>query len=239
MKILITGASSGIGQATAYKFAQAKKDLILTYFKNKPGAKKTQQECLKLGAQSAEIFELDLSQEKNILDFTKKIIKQYKSIDILINNAGYKLHIDLENTSFQEIDKQINSNLIGAIKLTKLLLKNIKYSIINIGSTLGFIGKKNAVIYCVAKFGIRGFTKALAKENTNLKINAVNPCLTNTAMGNANGIEPMEVAQIIYNTAVGKYKIKSGLEINVRDYRFGWFVAKIIIFFKKIKNIFL
>jgi len=238
MKILITGASSGIGQATAYKFAQAKKDLILTYFKNKPGAKKTQQECLKLGAQSAEIFELDLSQEKNILDFTKKIIKQYKSIDILINNAGFLATGKITDMNFSEIEQIMAVNLIGLIKLTSKLLPFIKNTIINIGSGLAYESKREFSVYCASKHGVRGFTKSLAKEYPHLKIYLVNPGLVITQMSGFKGVSADKVAEIIFKAAKGQYKAKSGAHINFNDYRYGQKFVNLFIFLKKIKKIF-
>jgi len=238
MKILITGASSGIGQATAYKFAQAKEDLILTYFKNKPGAKKTQQECLKLGAQSAEIFELDLSQEKNILDFTKKIIKQYKSIDILINNAGFLATGKITDMNFSEIEQIMAVNLIGLIKLTSKLLPFIKNTIINIGSGLPYESKREFSVYCASKHGVRGFTKSLAKEYPHLKIYLVNPGLVITQMSGFKGVSADKVAEIIFKAAKGQYKAKSGAHINFNDYRYGQKFVNLFIFLKKIKKIF-
>lgn len=235
--VLITGSSSGIGKETAFLFAKDGYNVILTYYDIQEDGIKAKQECGRLGSPKVLLFQLDLNNNESIRYIYGEIKREFDNIDILINNAGYKLHVGLEDTSFEEIDKQMSSNLIGAIKLTKLLLPSIKQSIVNIGSTLGFVGKKNAIVYCAAKFGVRGFSKALAKENFSLRINTVNPSLTNTAMGNLHGMSVNKVAGIVFNTAVGNYKVKSGLDINTRDYRFGEFVAKIIIFLKRIKRI--
>jgi short-subunit dehydrogenase len=218
MKILITGASSGIGQATAYKFATAGADLILTYSKNKFGAEKTQEKCQELGAKSVKIFELDLSNEQSILDFVEKIINKYKNIDILINNAGFLSTGKIETMKFADIDQSVTVNLTGLIKLTTKLLPVIKNTIINIGSGLAYQSKKEFSIYCASKHGVRGFTKSIAKEYPDLKIYLVNPGLVATQMTNFAGTKPEIMAQIIFNLINGKYKVKSGADVNMSDY---------------------
>lgn len=237
MTILITGASSGIGQATAYKFATAGADLILTYFKNKSGAEKTKNKCLELGAKSVEIFKLDLSDNNDILDFTEKIIKQYKNIDILINNAGISTMGKITEVDFEIIQKQIDTNLTGVIKLTSKLLSNINQSIINIGSNLGLQGHSNMSTYSASKFGLRGFTQSIAQEFKKLKIYTVNPGLTSVARTDFKGLAVGKVAQIIFNSATGKYKAKSSSDININDYKYGQTFAKILPALRKLKNL--
>jgi len=235
--ILITGASSGIGQATAYKFAQNKANLILTYNKNVSEAEKTQKKCLTLGSSSVKILKLDLSDNQSILDFTEKIINQYKNIDILINNAGFLAIGKIEKMSFQDIEKSIKINLIGLIKITTKLLPIVKETIINIGSGLSYQSKRNFSIYCASKHGVRGFTKSIAKENPNLKIYLINPGMVATKMTDFKGESVKTIAQIILNTATNKYKIKSGQDINMRDYRFGKFWKPFLITARIIKKI--
>lgn len=234
--VLITGASSGIGKATAKLFAQNGYNLILTYRQNQNGGEEVLRECQCLGAKNSVLFKLDLIDNQSIENFSKKVIEKFNKIDILINNAGKLINNSLIGQNFSEIELQLKSNLEGMIKLTKNFLPYIKESIVNIGSMVGFVGKKNLTVYCATKFGVRGFTKSLAKEYPDLRIYTVNPGLTATKMGSNEGLAPERVAQIIYNAATGQYWAKSGSDINVRDYLYGEFWKGFFAFKRTIKN---
>ncbi len=90
--------------------------------------------------------------------------------------------------------------------------------IINIASGAGQTGYADLTTYCATKFGVRGFTQALAKEVSNIRIYAVCPDMTATRMSNFEGRPPEDVARIIFNTAKGKYKVPHGGDINIWDH---------------------
>lgn len=234
--VFITGASSGIGRQVAYKFAKDKASLIITYNQNKEGAEKTAEECQKLGAGEILILPLNLTSDRSIKEAVSQITNKYASIDILINNAGYGPYKPLIEHTFEEITATLKINLEGLIKLTKLTLPNIQEAIINIGSRLGLCGKAKLVVYSATKFGVRGVTKSLTQELKNIKVYTVNPGLTDTKMGSPEGMDPKIVAEIIYNAATGKYKAKSGSDINVRDYQYGEFLGQIVKLLREIKG---
>lgn len=235
--VLITGASSGIGQATAFRFAQAGYQIVITYNKNKTGAEQTQKKCLQLGAQNVSIFHLDLLDDSSIKNTFQNIIDKYKKIDILINNAGEVVCQELKDMGFEVIEQQIRTNLEGVIKITKICLPYIQESIANIGSNLGLFGGANLTIYSASKFGLRGFTKSLAREIPQLKIYTVNPGLTAIARTNFKGLAVHKVAEIIFKAATGQYRAKSGSDINIKDYQFGENLKNIIIFLRYLKRI--
>lgn len=219
--VLITGASSGIGQQVAYQFAQDGDNLALTYQSNEAGIKTTAEQCLKLGAGEILTLYLDLDDDQSIIDSFNLVREKLGQIDILINNAGFLVHDNLASQNFAEIRKQININLAGLIKITSLFLPHIKESIVNIGSALGLKGKGRLAVYCAAKFGVRGFSKSLADEMPALRVYTINPSLTATKMGSPSGMPPQKVAEIIYRAAQGLYRAKSGSDINVIDYQYG------------------
>ena len=231
--VLITGASSGIGRETAYYFAKNKYNIIISYFDDLEQGQKTKNKCKELGAANVELIQLDLTSQQSIESLVNKISK----IDILINNAGYLAHADLKDLEIADIERQFQTNLIGVVKLTKLLLPNITESIINIGSNLGWIPKGRMSVYVSSKFGLRGFTKSLAKELKSRKVYLVNPPATATNMGPASGVDPRKVAEMIFNVALGKYGTKTGTEINYIDYQYGAKLGKAISILRKIKNI--
>lgn len=215
--VLITGASKGIGEQTAYKFAEAGFNLILSYNKDEKNAKRITEKCKSLGSSNIMVFQLDLTSEKSIKSTFKKVSEKYKNIDILINNAGVVIWKPLKKQTFKEIDSQININILGLIKLTKLFLPIIKSSIINISSTAGKTGYEELVPYCASKFGVRGFTQALSKE-TSLLILSINPGMTSTQMTNFQGVSPEKVADIIFRASLNKYNKPSGSDIDVPEY---------------------
>ena len=90
--------------------------------------------------------------------------------------------------------------------------------IINIASGAGQTGFADLVPYCATKFGVRGFTQALALEISRPMIFAVNPDMTKTRLSGFQGRPPEQVAQVVLNTAKGKYRKTSGSDINVWDF---------------------
>src|SRR3989344_3330487 len=194
--VFITGCSSGIGEQTAYQFARRGWKLAVSYHSNQDQGERVVRECLRLGAADVLLVKLELVSDSSIDDAVRLVARKYGKIDTLINNAGTIRHNLLADKSFQEISEELAVNLDGPIKLTKTCLPYIKEGIINVGSTLGLTGKKTLSVYSASKFGLRGFTKALAKELPDLRIFMINPSLTATKMGNTRGIAPEKVAEI-------------------------------------------
>ena len=231
--IIITGANSGIGEQTGYLMAKDGANLILTYYENEQEGQAVKAKCLELGAKKVELHHLDLTNHQSIENFSHKI----NQTDILINNAANIVISNFADTSIEDIEKQIQTNLLGTIKLTKLLLPNIKETIINIGSILGLFAQRKFTTYCVTKFGLRAFTKAIAKELSDRKVYLVAPPGTKTKMGPQDGVDPKKVAELIHNTASGKYNLKTGSEVYYIDYKYGAVFAKIVHLLRKLKNI--
>lgn len=219
--VLITGGNTGIGLEIVKKFAKNGAIVLFTYFEDREAAGKLVAECRNLGASDAICFFLDLKNDENIKNLVAEIKQKYNQFDILINNAALKFSALLTEQTTETITDQLRTDLEGLIKITKEFLPMIKYSIVNVGSALALEGaKKNLTVYCAAKYGVRGFTKSLARECPDLKIYVVNPSLTATRMGHFQGMPPTKTAEIIFKAANGEYSAKSGSDINVRDYRF-------------------
>lgn len=102
--------------------------------------------------------------------------------------------------------------------MTRTCLPHVKDMIINIASGAGQTGFAELAPYCATKFGVRGFTQALAQEISRPKIYAVNPDMTKTRLSGFQGRPAEQVAQIVLNTAKDKYRKSSGSDINVWDY---------------------
>jgi len=181
---LITGASSGIGAATAQLFALKNYDLLLLG-RNLERLKATQVKCLNLNSQiKVEILSLDL---KNYVSSTVlEKIKFLSPVEILVNNAGLYINQSFEKTSDQIWEEQFQVNLMGAIKLTRdlwpLFKKNNKGSILNVSSTLGLKPAQNTSAYSAIKAAMINWTLTLAQEGGqyNIRANCVCPGIVDT-----------------------------------------------------------
>jgi len=215
--VLITGASRGIGQETAYKFAKEGCRLALTYNRGKKEAAETSEECLSLGAKDALAIQLDVSDYESIQAAVKQTIAKFGKISILVNNAGTSVWKPLIEQTNEEIEAQIGTNLEGLIKMTRECLPHIQDAIINIASITGKQAYANLTTYSATKFGVRGFTRALGQEYPDLRIYAVNPDGIATRMTGFRGRPPEQVAEVIVDAAKGKYDVPNGGDIDVWD----------------------
>lgn len=216
--ICITGANTGIGKETAFQFARAGGKIAIAYVRDVDAAQTVAERCTVLGAKDVLIVPLDITSDEQIREAVKIIINRFGKIDMLINNAGVVVWKFLAEQSGAEIESQLRVNLEGLIKMTKECLPYVTETIINIASTAGLRAHENATVYCASKFGVRGFTQALAHELPDKKVFAVNPGPTATEMTNYEGVAPEQVAEIIFKTAKGEYAKESGSDINVSDY---------------------
>lgn len=213
--VLITGSSIGIGAETAKKFASEGCRLVVTFNKSKTKAQEVEKEFKNLGAMDVLLIQLDLTDDQSIRNVISTVINKFGNIDVLINNAGILIWEDFKDYAFEDIELELRTNLEGLIKITNLALPYIKDTIINIGSANAFRPSSKTSVYSASKFGIRGFSQVLAKEEPNLRIYVVNPTATATQMTDFGGQDPKEVAEVILKAAKGDYNIPSGSDINV------------------------
>jgi len=218
---LITGSSRGIGREIALLFARRGAKVVVTYNNSKAEAQKVADECSE--KTDCILVKLDVRNEKSIQDAVDATIKEFKKIDILVNNAGVLSMKSFHSQSFKEIDEQIQTNLVGAMKMTSVVLPHLEETkdafIINVASMAGKQAFDELVPYYASKFGLRGFTQALAHELPDfIKVYSVNPGLTATEMTNFKGIEPRLVADVIAQVVEGKINKDSGEDVDVEDY---------------------
>ena len=177
--ILITGASRGIGAAIAKRFAKEGYSLVIT-------CSKSEQSLHSLKQELEETYHIPiLTSVGNIGDYTyvttlfQQIYETFGGIDIVINNAGIA-HIGLlTDTSVEEWNTILSTNLSSAFYTSKLaiphMLSKQAGKIINISSVWGTVGASCEVAYSASKGGLNSFTKALAKElaPSNIQVNAI------------------------------------------------------------------
>ena len=179
-KILITGASRGIGKDIALKSKEKGYKVL--------GTSTTKEGVELINENGIQGLQLNLSKQESIQSFIKILIQEHANIDVLVNNAGItKDNIVLRMTEDEWMDV-LNVNLNAAFKISKIVLKFMLKKrwgrIINITSTSAATGIKGLTNYAAAKAGVEAFSKSLAKEvgSRGITVNAIAPGYIQTDM---------------------------------------------------------
>jgi 3-oxoacyl-[acyl-carrier protein] reductase len=179
-KIVITGASSGIGLSVALYFLNSGAKVILAG----RDIKTLQKLCEKLGFSNAIIMLLDLNSDISIYDFKTSVVERFKTIDILINCAGIKLDGDLEKTYPHDFDYTIDVNLRSLFYLINNLsgFMNKNSSIINMSCLYGTNPMVGMISHNVSKAGVEALTRYAAAEfaEYGIRVNAITACPVDT-----------------------------------------------------------
>jgi short-subunit dehydrogenase len=226
--VVITGASIGIGKATAILFAQKGWNVVASM-------RSPEKEQDLRQYPNIELAKLDITDEANIHAFTEGVIKTYGKIDVLINNAGLGVFGVFEGATMEQIFNQFNTNVFGTMRMIKSFLPHFRQQkqgvIVNISSGVGKIGVPYQSLYNATKFSLEGFTEALQYELEplgihvklvlpgNIKTNFFNALITTDvsqlpdyqrnqelALGslvemNQKGTTPQDVAEVIFKSA--------------------------------------
>ena len=209
--VLISGSSKGIGQSMAEAFAKNGAKVIVTYHHDQESADETAKKCEELGSPETFVVKLDIKDSESIKKCFMEVELKFGHIDYLVNNAGVIDWEKFENETFPEIEDQLRANLEGTIKMTSVFFPQIKEGIINIASRAGHVAYPGRAVYCASKFGVVGFTKALAQEYPDLKIFTVSPGAVKTEMWDfEEGIDPEVIADYIIKAIHGEVSLKDG-----------------------------
>ncbi|WP_315319301.1 SDR family NAD(P)-dependent oxidoreductase [Prevotella aurantiaca] len=187
--VMVTGATSGIGEACAKKFAQGGYDVIIT------GRRKEKLDTLKkeLENMGAEVLamQFDVREReaaKKAIDFLKG---KWATIDVLINNAGLALGLDKEyEGDFEDWDIMIDTNIKGLLNMTRFvvpaMVKRNEGHVINIGSVAGDAAYANGNVYCATKAAVKTITDGLRIDvaESNVRVTNIKPGLVQTNFSN-------------------------------------------------------
>ena len=184
---LITGASSGIGQAIAIRLATEGCNIAINYRKSSEDAEETEEIAMqKACGQVSEcgvkslLVQGDVSQESDIIDMVNTVVEQFGSLDILINNAGIQKECPSHEISTQDFDLVLSTNLRGAFLCARETIKHFLSQnrpgiIINVSSVHEKIPRPLYLSYSMSKGGMENLTKTLALEyaGQGIRVNAL------------------------------------------------------------------
>lgn len=183
--VIVTGAGGGIGRAIAHAFYKLEATVCITDLSLK-AAKETQKI---IGIERSQVYELDVTDKKNIDSVFEKILETNKSYDVLASNAGVSTMNYVENLTEDEWDFNMNVNAKGIFLTNQAAIKYFKKSktkgkIVNTASLAAKVGAPLLAHYSASKFAVVGFTQALAREvaKDGIRVNAVCPGLVKTSM---------------------------------------------------------
>ena len=182
--VLITGASSGMGRATALFLSQ---NGFLVY-----GASRHPQKLQELQSNNFIPIKLDVTDSQSILNVVSTIKTAHKRIDILINNAGYGLVATVEDVTEEEMFAQFNVNVFGVLRVTQAVIPLMREKneglIINISSFLGKIGLPLLTLYNSSKYAVEGITDSLRYElkDFNIRVHSIMPGFFDTNFAKEN-----------------------------------------------------
>ncbi len=182
---VITGAAKGIGRSAALRFAEEGMNIVLNYRSSVPDELIAEIESKGVKCFA---FKADVSDFKQAEELISAAAAEFKTVDVLVNNAGITRDTLLMRMSEEDFDAVLNTNLKGSFNTvrhaSKIMLKQRSGSIINMSSVVGVTGNIGQANYAASKAGVIGFTKTIAKElaSRGVTCNAIAPGFIQTDM---------------------------------------------------------
>ena len=186
--VVITGASSGIGEQSAEEFAKLHANVILVS-RNEVQLQKIAARLSKYQIKTF-VYACDVSDKDQVDKMGKIIIEKFGTVDVLVNNAGFGIHNTVNETKIEEIESQMMTNFFGTMYCTKAFLPKMLEQrsghIVNVASVAGSIGIPGMASYCASKFAMLGFSESLYHElkGTGVGITVVSPIMVRTNFSN-------------------------------------------------------
>ncbi|MEU4676262.1 SDR family oxidoreductase [Micromonospora sp. NPDC023737] len=194
--VLITGASSGIGEATARRLAADGHHVVL-------GARRVHRLAalvaeLQTAGGSAEYRELDVTSIDSVRGFVEAAQTRHGRVDVLVNNAGVMplstidtLRVDEWN---QMIDVNLRGTLYGIAAVLPLMQARREGHIVNIASTAAYRVDRTAAVYCATKYAVRALSEGLRQENQDVRVTVVSPGYTQSELTDHGGDPQVQAA---------------------------------------------
>jgi short-subunit dehydrogenase len=182
--VVITGASSGIGEQSAEEFAKLHANVILV----SRNEEKLQKIATKLSKYKTRVFvyACDISKKDQVDTMGQIVIEKFGKVDVLVNNAGIGIYNTVNETKIEEMESQMMTNFFGTMYCTKTFLPKMLEQrsghIVNVASVAGSMGIPGMASYCASKFAMLGFSESLFHElkGTGVGITIVSPIMVRT-----------------------------------------------------------
>jgi len=229
---IITGASSGIGYATALALSKAGAKVAI-------GARRTdrlEELAKKISADGGEVFyqKLDVTQRSECENFSKAVLDKWGSIDILVNNAGLMPLSLFKSLKVDEWDRMIDVNIKGVLYCTGSVILHMKEKksghIVNLSSVAGRTVFPTGTVYCATKFAIAAFSEGLRQEfsaRSNIRVTSIEPGVVSTELtdtitdeslkGFVENAKKMEALQAKDIANAILYAVESPSHVNVNE----------------------
>jgi butyryl-CoA dehydrogenase len=199
--IVITGAGSGMGRSMAIQLAQAGATVLLSDIN---GSSLSETKALiEAAGGKVKTYIVDVGVKEQVYAFADEVLKEYKYIDVLINNAGIAIgEATIGEIPLEDFERLININLWGVIHHTRafleVLLSRPEAAIANTSSVFGLMGIPSQIPYCTSKYAVRGFTEALRMElsGTGVAVTCIHPGGIDTGIV-ANGIHYKDKEKVV------------------------------------------
>jgi len=180
-RVLITGASSGIGEACAKRFASSGADLVLAARREERLARLKEQ-LEREHAVAVRVKRLDVRDRKAVEAFAAEIESEIGVLDVLVNNAGLASGLGkFFEGNFEDWDKMIETNITGLLNVSRcivpLMVKRNQGHIVNIGSVAGHMVYPGGNVYNASKFAVRALTQAMSIDlvGTKIRVSSIDP----------------------------------------------------------------
>lgn len=222
--VIITGASSGIGEACALECAKRGAKVVLAA-RNKKALESVTNKIITAGYDTPLSVVTDVSKEKDCKQLINKTLDKFKRIDILINNAGIAMRALFNDVSLDVIHRLMDVNFWGTVYCTKYALPYLlksKGSVVGVISIAGYIGLPGRTGYAASKYAIRGFLDTLRTENrkTGLHVLTAAPGFTASnirnislnSQGNAQGDSPRDENKMMSAETCAKHIIQATIK---------------------------
>ena len=176
---IITGGDSGIGRAVAIAFAKEGADIAVVYLDEHKDAKETKKRVEEQGRRAI-LMAGDIGDEAFCNQVVKKTLREFKKIDVLVNNAAEQHdQEDFTKITSEQLHRTFSTNIFSMFYLTRAVVPNLKAgsAIVNTTSVTAYRGSEHLIDYASTKGAIVGFTRSLAKNlaKNNIRVNAVAP----------------------------------------------------------------
>ncbi|MBP7230588.1 MAG: 3-oxoacyl-ACP reductase FabG [Syntrophaceae bacterium] len=206
---LVTGASRGIGRATAVELAKSGYDVVVNYNASETAAQETLAQVQAAGA-SGEICKFDVANAEEVKEAIARIVEEHKKIDVLVNNAGVTADGLFMMMGEEEWHKVVDTILNGFYNVTKPVLREMvrkkRGAIVSVSSISAMMPNRGQANYAAAKAGLNAAIRSVSKEvaRFGIRINAVAPGPIETDMLSAMPLDANAIKSIIPMARVGK-----------------------------------